>query len=302
NYYQNAYENAYDPNKVLQMIGVTVGFGKRLSWPDDWFSFQASLTYNWYYLKNWDYLYYMNNGTSNALVLNLNLSRNSIDNPYFTRSGSSFSIDFSITPPAALFGKKNWEALAKAGTTEAKKEMYKWIEYWKLRFKSRTYTPLTDPDGQWTLVFMTRADFGLLGSFNKWLKSPFETFYVGGDGMSGSYTYATETIALRGYDNGALTPWGKEGYAYTRLGVELHFPFMLQSSTTIYGLVFAEAGNAWTSVSQFSPFNLKRSAGVGLRVFLPMVGLMGIDWAYGFDQVNGVRSGSHFHFVLGQEF
>ena len=302
NYYQNAYENAYDPNKVLQMIGVTVGFGKRLSWPDDWFSFQASLTYNWYYLKNWDYLYYMNNGTSNALVLNLNLSRNSIDNPYYTRSGSTFSIDFSITPPAALFGKKNWEALAKAGTTEAKKEMYKWIEYWKLRFKSRTYTPLTDPDGQWTLVFMTRADFGLLGSFNKWLKSPFETFYVGGDGMSGSYTYATETIALRGYDNGALTPWGKEGYAYTRLGVELHFPFMLQSSTTIYGLVFAEAGNAWTSVSQFSPFNLKRSAGVGLRVFLPMVGLMGIDWAYGFDQVNGVRSGSHFHFVLGQEF
>lgn len=302
NYYQNAYENAYDPNKVLQMIGITVGLGKRLSWPDDWFTFQASLTYNWYYLKNWDYLYYMNTGTSNALVLNLNLSRNSIDNPYYTRSGSTFAIDLSLTPPASLFGKKDWKKLAEENTTEAKKERYRWIEYWKLRFKSRTYTPLTNPDGKYTLVFMTRADIGLLGSYNKYLKSPFETFYVGGDGMSGSYTYATETIALRGYDNGDLTPYGSEGYAYTRFGAELHFPFMLSNSTTIYGLAFVEGGNAWTSVSKFEPFTLKRSAGVGLRIFLPMVGLMGIDWAYGFDKVRGERGGSHFHFVLGQEF
>ncbi len=149
---------------------------------------------------------------------------------------------------------------------------------------------------------MTRADFGLLGSYNKYLKSPFETFYVGGDGMSGSYTYATETIALRGYENGALTPWGREGYAYTRLGAELHFPFMLQTSTTIYGLAFVEGGNAWTSVKDFSPFDLKRSAGVGVRIFLPMVGMMGIDWAYGFDTVYGIKGGSHFHFILGQEF
>ena len=127
-------------------------------------------------------------------------------------------------------------------------------------------------------------------------------FYVGGDGMSGSYTYATETIALRGYENGSLTPWGREGYAYTRFGVELHFPFMLQPTTTIYGLVFAEGGNAWTSVKDFSPFNIKRSAGAGVRIFLPMVGLMGIDWAYGFDRVNGQKGGSHFHFILGQEF
>ena len=150
---------------------------------------------------------------------------------------------------------------------------------------------------------MTRADFGLLGSYNKYLKSPFETFYVGGDGMSGSYTYATETIALRGYDNGALTPYGKDGYAYARFGVELHFPFMLQPTTTIYGLVFAEGGNAWTSVSDFAPFKLKRSAGAGLRIYLPMVGMLGVDWAYGFDRdYLGKRGGSHFHFVLGQEF
>lgn len=301
-YYTNSIQNAYDPNKVLQMAGITVGFGKRLNWPDDYFTFTTELTYNWYYLKNWEYLYYMNNGTSNALVLGLTLQRNSIDNPLYTRRGSTFSLNLQLTPPASLFGKKNWQKLYEENTTASKKELYRWIEYWKLRFKSRTYTPLTDPEGKWTLVLMTRADIGLLGSYNKWLKSPFETFYVGGDGMSGSYTYATETIALRGYENGALTPWGKEGYAYTRFGVELHFPFLLQPTTTIYGLVFAEGGNAWTSVKDFSPFNLKRSAGAGVRIFLPMVGLMGIDWAYGFDTVYGEKGGSHFHFILGQEF
>ncbi len=301
-YYQNSIENAYDPNKLLQMVGVSVGFGKRLSWPDDYFTFQATLGYNWYYLKNWEYLYYMQNGTSNALVLGLTLGRNSIDNPLYTRRGSNISLDLQLTPPASLFGKKNWKKLSEENTTESKKEMYRWVEYWKLRFKSRTYTPLTNPDGQYTLVLMTRADMGLLGSYNKYLKSPFETFYVGGDGMSGSYTYAQETIALRGYDNGALTPFRSEGYAYTRFGVELHFPFMLQPTTTIYGLTFIEGGNAWTSVGKFSPFDLKRSAGAGIRIFLPMVGMMGIDWAYGFDRVFGERGGSHFHFILGQEF
>ncbi|MDE6438291.1 MAG: outer membrane protein assembly factor BamA [Muribaculaceae bacterium] len=302
-YYTNSIQNAYDPNKVLQMAGVTVGFGKRLNWPDDYFTFTTELSYNWYYLKNWEYLYYMNNGTSNALVLGLTLARSSIDNPLYTRRGSTFSLNLSLTPPASLFqGKKDWEKLYNENTVNSKKELYRWIEYWKLRFKSRTYTPLTDPDGKWTLVLMTRADIGLLGSYNKWLKSPFETFYVGGDGMSGSYTYATETIALRGYENGALTPWGREGYAYTRFGVELHFPFMLQPTTTIYGLAFVEGGNAWTSVKEFSPFNMKRSAGAGVRIFLPMVGLMGIDWAYGFDTVFGQKGGSHFHFILGQEF
>ncbi|MBE6318639.1 MAG: outer membrane protein assembly factor BamA [Bacteroidales bacterium] len=302
-YYQNSIQNAYDPNKILQMAGVTLGFGKRLSWPDDYFTLSAELSYNWYYLKNWEYLYYMNNGTSNSIVLGLTLARNSIDNPLYTRRGSSFSLNFQMTPPASLLNPgKNWEKLYKDNSTEAKEQLYHWIEYWKLKFKSRTYTPLTDPYGKWTLVFMTRADIGLLGSYNKWLKSPFETFYVGGDGMTGSYTYATETIGMRGYDNGQFTPWGKEGYAYTRFGMELHFPFMLQPTTTIYGLAFAEGGNAWTSVKDFSPFNLKRSAGLGVRIYLPMVGMMGIDWAYGFDKVYGAKGGSHFHFILGQEF
>ncbi len=300
-YYQNSYQASLDPNKVLQMVGVNVGFGKRLNWPDDYFTFTAELGYNWYYLKNWEYLYYMNNGTSNALVLGLTLARQSIDNPIYTRSGSMFSLSVQMTPPASLFGKKNWQQLSEQNTIESKKQLYRWIEYWKIRFRSRTYTPLSTSQ-QWTPVLMTRFDFGLLGSYNKYLKSPFETFYVGGDGMSGSYTYATETIALRGYDNGALTPWGSEGYAYTRMGLELHFPLMLQQTTTIYALAFVEGGNAWTSVGQFNPFSLKRSAGAGVRIQLPMVGLMGIDWAYGFDRVFGEKGGSHFHFILGQEF
>jgi len=301
-YYQSSIENAYDPNKYLQMAGISLGFGKRLNWPDNYFTFMAQLSYNWYKLKNWEYLYYMNNGTSNAFVLGLSFARNSIDNPIYTRSGSQFSLDLSLTPPVSLFVKKDWKALAEKGTDDAKKEMYKWIEYWKLKFKARTYTPLTDPNGKWTLVLMTRADIGILGSYNKYLKSPFETFYVGGDGMSGSYGYAQETIALRGYDNGAFTPWTKDGYAYTRFCMELHFPFLLQPSTTIYGLAFVEGGNAWTNLKDFSPFDIKRSAGAGVRIYLPMVGLMGIDWAYGFDTVFNKKGGSHIHFILGQEF
>lgn len=301
-----AYQNAYDPNKVLQMAGVSVGFGTRLTWPDDYFTFQASLAYRWYYLKNWDYLYYMTNGTSNALTLGLNLSRTSIDNPLYTRRGSQFSIDVTLTPPVSVFQHKNWGQLAYEANTlnsqPAKAQLYKWIEYWKVRFKSKTFTPLTDPDGQWTLVLMTRADFALLGSYNRNIKTPFETFYFGGDGMSGSYTYATETVSMRGYDNGQFTPWGNEGYAYGKFTFELHFPFMLQPSTTIYALAFAEAGNCWTSTEQFAPFNLKRSAGVGVRVYLSMLGLLGIDWGYGFDKVWGRRGGSQLHFVLGQEF
>ncbi|MDE7402114.1 MAG: outer membrane protein assembly factor BamA [Muribaculaceae bacterium] len=311
NYSNYALENAYDPNKVLQLAGVSLGYGTRLSWPDDYFQFQAMLGYRWYYLKNWDYLYYMRNGTSNSLTLTLNLSRSSIDNPIYTRRGSQFSIDVTMTPPASLFGKRDWKTLEARASYDnldtesreaARSKLYRWIEYWKVRFKSKTFTPLTDPNGKWTLVLMTRADFGLIGSWNKHLKTPFETFYFGGDGMTGSYTYATETISMRGYDNGQFTPSGYEGYAYGKFTLELHFPFLLQPSTTIYAIAFAEAGNCWTSASDFSPFNLKRSAGVGARVYLSILGYLGIDWAYGFDKVWGKRGGSQVHFVLGQEF
>ena len=180
-------------------------------------------------------------------------------------------------------------------------EKFRWVEYHKWKFKSRTYTALTS--GQKCFVLSTRVEFGLLGAYNKHKKSPFETYTVGGDGMSGySYGYAEETIALRGYDNGAI---GYNSYAYDRFGVELRYPFLL-GNTTIYGLAFAEAGNAWYETRKFNPFDMKRSAGVGVRIFLPMVGLMGIDWAYGFDKVldnnSYKKGGSQFHFILGQEF
>lgn len=304
--YNNYYESAYDPNKVFQMVAASLGYGSRLTWPDDYFQFQAMLTYRWYYMRNWDYLM-IENGSSNTLALTLSLSRNSVDNPFYPRRGSSFSLELTATPPVSLFSKRDWKALYYESITSkdpdhARQQMYRWIEYWRLKFKSRTYTPLTDPDGKWTLVLMTRADFGLLGSYNRWLKSPFETFYFGGDGMTGGYNYAQETVGMRGYENGQFTPRFNDGYAYGRFTMELHFPFVLQPTTTIYALAFAEAGNAWTSVESFSPFNLARSAGVGLRIYLSVVGFLGIDWAYGFDTVWGRRGGSHFHFILGQEF
>ena len=308
NYYNN-YESYYDPDKSIKMFGVSLGWGKRLRWPDDYFTLMAELSYQRFILKDWSYLYiklnngqYMNTGNCNNLSLNLTLSRNSTDNPIFPRYGSEFTASLQITPPYSLFSKKDYSTYGKDNYDEAA-SMYRWIEYHKWKFKAKTYTALMDI--QKCPVIMTRTEFGLLGHFNKYKRSPFETFYVGGDGMTGySYNYASETIALRGYENGSLTPYGSEGYAYIRLGAELRYPLMLENSTSIYALGFVEAGNAWNDVSDFNPFKLKRSAGVGVRIFLPMIGMMGIDWAYGFDKINGSMqySGSQFHFIIGQEF
>ena len=190
---------------------------------------------------------------------------------------------------------------------QEQQEKYRWIEYHKWKFKAKTYTALSG--GQKCFVLMTRVELGLLGAYNKYNKSPFETYYVGGDGMSGySSYYGEETIGLRGYENGSVSYSASTGYyayAYDRFSLELRYPFLL-GNTTIYGLTFVEAGNAWYDTKKFNPFSMKRSAGVGVRIFLPMVGLMGIDWAYGFDKVwNGSqykKGGSQFHFILGQEF
>lgn len=309
NYNGYGYNNVssyYDPDKYIRMYGISLGWGRRLRWPDDNFSFSAELNYQLYSLKDWQY-FLITDGNCNNINLTLSLSRSSVNHPYFPRSGSEFSLVTSMTPPYSVWDGKDYANLAKNSSSPSYKdelrEKHKWIEYYKIKFRSKTYTSLTP--GKYNLVLMTRADFGVLGSYDRNKKSPFETFYVGGDGMSGySYNYATDMIALRGYENGSLTPYGYEGYAYTRLGVELRFPFMLQSSTTIYGLAFVEGGNAWTDASRFNLFDLKRSAGVGVRVFLQMIGLIGLDWAYGFDNLFGSSQygGSHFHFILGQEF
>ena len=301
--YYNNYENYYDPNQYIQMLGASVGWGKRLRWPDDYFVLSMDLSYTRYMLKNWRY-FIMSNGNANNINLGLTLSRSSTDNPMFPRKGSEFMASVTVTPPWSKWDGKDYRNLAndpKSPTfAKEQQEKYRWVEYHKWKFKSKTYTALSG--GQKCFVLMSRIEFGLLGSYNSYKKSPFETYYMGGDGMSGYSTgYAEETIGLRGYENGSLTPYGAEGYAYTRMALELRYPFML-GNTTIYGLGFAEAGNAWTDTRKFNPLQLKRSAGLGVRIFLPMVGLMGIDWAYGFDKVYGTKGGSQFHFILGQEF
>ena len=302
--YQN-YQNYYDPDKYVKMLGVNVGWGKRLRWPDDYFTLSVQLSYTRYMLKNWRY-FLLTNGNSNNLNLSIAINRTSTDNQLFPRQGSEFTASVTITPPWSLWDGKDYKNLAtdihSASYVKEQQEKYRWIEYHKWKFKARTFTALTS--AQKTFVLMTRVELGLLGSFNKYKKSPFETYYMGGDGMSGySYGYATETIGLRGYDNGNLTPYGYEGYAYDRFTLELRYPFML-GNTTIYGLTFVEGGNAWNDTKKFNPFDMKRSAGIGVRIFLPMVGLMGIDWAYGFDNdnINGKKGGSNFHFILGLEF
>ena len=303
NYNYNSYENYYDPDKYVKLLSVYAGWGKRLSWPDDYFTLSLQLQYQRYMLRNWRY-FIMSNGSANNLNLNIALNRTSTDNQLFPRRGSDFSVSLTITPPWSKWDHKDYAHLATDRNSptysQEQQEKYRWVEYHKWKFKARTFTALTS--GQKCFVLMTRVEFGLLGSYNKNKKSPFETYYMGGDGMSGYSTgYAEETIGLRGYENGSLTPYGAEGYAYSRMSLELRYPFLL-GNTTIYGLGFVEAGNAWTETSKFNPFDMKRSAGLGVRVFLPMVGMMGIDWAYGFDKVFGTKGGSQFHFILGQEF
>ena len=303
NYNYNSYENYYDPDKYVKLLSVYAGWGKRLSWPDDYFTLSLQLQYQRYMLRNWRY-FIMSNGSANNLNLNIALNRTSTDNQLFPRRGSDFSVSLTITPPWSKWDRKDYAHLATDRNSptysQEQQEKYRWVEYHKWKFKARTFTALTS--GQKCFVLMTRVEFGLLGSYNKNKKSPFETYYMGGDGMSGYSTgYAEETIGLRGYENGSLTPYGAEGYAYSRMSLELRYPFLL-GNTTIYGLGFVEAGNAWTETSKFNPFDMKRSAGLGVRIFLPMVGMMGIDWAYGFDKVFGTKGGSQFHFILGQEF
>jgi outer membrane protein insertion porin family len=307
-YSNSMYENAYDPSKYMQVIGTSVGYGKRLSWPDDYFVFMASLNYQLYLLKNWYEYFVVSDGACNKISLDLSLQRNSIDNPLYTRYGSQFLASLSVTPPYSL-----WDGVDYAAMTVDNDKKHKWIEYHKWKFQGKVFIPLAplpqNNGPKRTPVMMSRVEYGFLGYYNKHKISPFESYYVGGDGMSGygSYDFAMETIPLRGYENGSLAGQNNSipnGYAYSRLSLELRYPFILEPSSTIYGLVFVEGGNAWGSVRDFNPFNLKRSAGVGARIFLPMIGMMGIDWAYGFDTPLGrsEKGGSQIHFYLGQEF
>lgn len=299
-YYRQLQESEADPNKYLRTVGVSIGYGKRLRWPDDYFSFYGELSYQLYMMKKWPYLL-VSDGTCHNLALNLQLSRSSIDNPIYTRRGSQFVLGVKLTPPYSLIKGTPDSELANMPNNEK----YQLIEYYKLKFSGKVFTPLT-PDSK--LVLMVRADWGYLGHYNKYTKSPFETFYMGGDGTTGYSSYSTEYISMRGYSSGSLTPYdattGRNmGYVYNKFSMELRYPILLEQSATIWALGFLEAGNCFADIKDYNPFNLKRSAGVGVRVFLQMFGLLGVDWGWGFDSINGNKSygGSQFHFVLGQE-
>lgn len=295
--YQQATE--VDPGTYLRTFGAAVGYGMRLTWPDDYFTFYGELSYRLYMMKNWRYLLF-SNGVSHDFSLSLTLSRSSIDNPIYTRRGSSFTLGLKITPPYSLINGKDYSP---AAMTDAQR--YKFLEYHKWKFSAKTFTPLSRDN---KLVLMARAEFGYLGHYNENARSPFETYYFGGDGMTSYTSYSTEYVAMRGYESGSLTPYDSRtgwqmGYLYNKFTMELRYPITLEQSATIWALAFVEAGNCFASIKDYNPFNLKRSAGVGVRIFLPMFGLLGIDWAYGFDKVGDSMdySGSQFHFVLGQE-
>ena len=299
-YLQQLQESEYDPEKYLRTFGVSLGYGKRLSWPDDYFSFYGELSYQLYMMKDWPYMI-LTDGNSHNFALNLQLSRSSIDNPIYTRRGSQFVLGLKITPPYSLIKGTTDEQYAKMTTSEK----YNLLEYHKWKFSGKVFTPLT-PDAK--LILMTRAEFGYLGHYNRNAKSPFESYYMGGDGMSSYSSYATEYVSMRGYQSGSLTPYdpamGRNmGYVYNKFTMELRYPISLEQNATIWALAFVEAGNCFADIKDYNPFNLKRSAGVGVRLFLPMFGLMGIDWGWGFDPINGSNQygGSQFHFVLGQE-
>lgn len=300
-YGTNAYGTEYDKNVYMRTVGAAIGYGTRMTWPDDYFQFYGELSYQRYMMKNWFESYYgFSTGNTNNLALGLTISRNSIDNPIYTRRGSAVSLSVKATVPYSLFYPgRDYTAMSLAERSE-------WIEYHKWKFNAKFFVPLTRDN---KLVLMARAEYGFLGYYNKDKRSAFERFYMGGDGTSGYVTSGTEMVSMRGYTAGSLTPYtgsgyyGYDGNLYTKLTVEFRYPLLLNQSTNIWALAFLEAGNCWSDFKQFNPFDLKRSAGVGVRVYLPMFGLLGVDWGWGFDKdQTGNRGGSQFHFILGQEF
>ena len=315
------YYNILNNDEYMEVYGFAAGLGKRLKWPDRYFVLYNQLSWQTYKLQNWGaYQFLFNTGVSHNLSYTLSLSRNSTDQQIYPRAGSDFSFGLQLTPPYSLMRKKDRGVLDADGKPtvasswkdinydlQSSQDRYKWIEYHKWTFKGAIYTKLVGD-----LVLMARAQFGYLGYYNRnWGYSPFEGFRVGGDGMSGYDTYGSEIISLRGYENYSLTPTNMSSYnstgqyyagnVYDKFTVELRYPVILQPQSTIFALVFLEGGNCWSDIRHFNPFQIRRSAGVGARVFLPMIGLLGVDWGYGFDNHDGY-GGSQFHFVIGQQF
>jgi outer membrane protein insertion porin family len=321
--YYTRQTNSYLPLNILshdrqmEVFGASASLGKRLKWPDSFFVLYNGLSWQTYKLTNWYSGYFIfDDGLANNLSYTVNLMRNSTDQQIYPRQGSEFSASLSLTPPYSLFRKYDYDNSGNKFQVQSYKDInydkwgadtrYKWIEYHKWKLSASQYIKLAGD-----LVLMARAQFGYLGYYNRnWGYSPFEGFLVGGDGMSGYSTYGSEVISLRGYTNYSLTPYqtttyNSQGQAYAgnvydKFTVELRYPVILQPTSTIYVLGFLEGGNCWADIRNFNPFQFYRSAGVGVRIFLPMVGLLGVDWGYGFDDKR--IGGSQFHFVIGQQF
>ncbi len=281
----------------FQITGITLSLGRRLKKPDDYFTLSNSLSYQLYTLDNYPYfLQNFSKGHANSFVFNTTLSRNSIDNPTFPRGGSSISLSVSLTPPYSLFQKE------RKFETETATEKYRFIEYHKWMFDATWYTPLVGK-----LVLSTRAHMGFLGNYNSKLGfGPFERFVVGGSGLTGqNFILARDIIGLRGYADQAVGPGTSGGVVYDKFVMEVRYPVSLNPSATIFVLGFAEGGNNWANYQEYNPLDLKRSVGVGARIFMPAFGLIGIDYGYGFDKIPGnpdAGGKGRFHFTIGQQF
>ena len=311
------YYGILNNDKQIEIYGFSASLGNRLKWPDNYFILYNGLSWQSYRLRDWYSGYFIfDNGVAHNISYSLSLNRTSTDQNIYPRQGSEFTFNLSLTPPFSLLRKKDFDAEGNVIKRNSWREVnydrwsasdrYKWIEYHKWKFSGAVYTKLAGD-----LVLMTRAQFGYLGFYNRnWGYSPFEGFLVGGDGMSGYSTYGSEVVSMRGYMNYSLTPQLASAYnsagmswagnLYDKFTVELRYPVILQPQSTIFVLAFAEGGNCWSDIRNFNPFQIKRSAGIGARIFLPMVGLLGVDWGYGFDDKE--NGGSQFHFVIGQQF
>ncbi|WP_167619705.1 outer membrane protein assembly factor BamA [Maribellus sediminis] len=305
--YSYNYDSENDDNskdRIWETTALALGYGYRLSWPDDYFTVYHELSFEHYKLQNmssyFPFLADENgevNGTANNFNFKTVFGRSSVDNPLYSRSGSSFSLALKLTPPYSLFNGVDYSS-----PDVSNADKYKWIEYHKWLFKGQLYNPLTKNTN---LVLRTAFEFGFLGYYDKNRQSPFEGFIVGGSGMSGYNMYGTDYVSLRGYKDYSLSTNTYGSNMYTKFTMELRYPITLKPSATIYALTFLEAGNAGMAFQNYTPFKLHRSAGMGVRIFLPMFGLMGIDWGYGFDPIPGRSNdnwGSQFHFVIGQQF
>ncbi|MEP7264565.1 MAG: outer membrane protein assembly factor BamA, partial [Bacteroidota bacterium] len=287
-----------DPDiRYFVVTGVSVGLGRRLKWPDDYFNVYNEVSLQHYDIQNYGNLFSFQTGYSNNLSFTTTISRNSVDGFIWIRKGSQVSFSLQLTPPFSLFSDVDY-------TTAADQEKYKWIEYHKWKFSGSWFKEIGNK-----FVLNYRSNFGFLGYYNKDIgQSPFERFYVGGDGLSGFSYDGREIIALRGYENNSITPRGISGYVggsvYDKFTLELRYPVSLNPQATIYALGFFEGGNNWYYFRDFDPLKIKRSVGIGARFFLPMFGLLGLDYGYGFDTIQGIpgSNGGHFHFTIGQQF